>query len=317
MEGEILISRNGQPFSEIRSLLLSAQYSVTIFAPYINSTVLSSLLRDIEVDVSVITTWKVRDLWMGYSDLKLFKLSEAMGFRVYLNNNIHLKVYLADWVRCVYGSANLTMAGLGISEKPNHELCGSVSQIDTETHLYLRQILGEASLLDKSLYESFNNAVSELPDKPAVEEVDIDGSAPGKAFLISSLPMSNSIDSLYEIYVNFSETVDIEEKNCAMHDIALYSLPIGLTRIEFEENLRAAFFSSPFIIEFSKYLNKEGRYFGAVKAWIQGACTDVPLPSRRDLTGNIQVLYKWMVYLGEGKYETDRPNHSERITKIF
>lgn len=316
MENEIFISESGRPYSEVRRLLLTAQNSVTVYAPYINSSVLASLLENIEVDISIITTWKVRDLWMGYSDLGLFSLSKTMGFRVYLNNNIHLKVYLKDWVSCIYGSANLTSAGLGTAKKPNYELCGSVSQIDSEALLYFRRILGESSILDETLYESFKVAVGELPEKPIVDEVNINDSTPEKAFLISSLPMSNSIDSLYEAYVDLSATLDIEAKNCAVHDMVLYSIPLELPRVEFEEYLRKAFFSSPFIMEFVKYLEEEEKYFGTVKAWIQGACTDVPLPSRRDLTGNIQVLYVWMVRLGEGRYKVDRPNHSERITKL-
>jgi len=58
------------------------------------------------------------------------------------------------------------------------------------------------------------------------------------------------------------------------------------------------------------------RYFGEVMAWIQKSCTNAAVPNRRDLTENIQVLYKWMVYLGEGKCKVDRRNYSERIIKI-
>lgn len=316
MNDKMIISTSGQPFGEIRDLLLTAQDSLTIFAPYINSSVLASLLKDIEVEVSIITTWKVRDLWLGYSDLELFTLSETLGFRVYLNNNIHLKAYLRDWISCIYGSANLTGAGLGISKNPNYELCGNASKIGPETLLYFRRILGESSLLDASLYESFKAAVGELPETPKVDEVNIFSSTPEKAFLISSLPMSSSIDSLYRVYTNLSDTTDMEARNCAVHDIVLYSIPDGLPRVEFEEYLANAFFSSPFIEEFSKYLGEGEKYFGTVKAWIQSTCTDVPVPSRRDLTGNIQVLYEWMVCLGKGRYKVDRPNHSERITRI-
>jgi hypothetical protein len=57
--------------------------------------------------------------------------------------------------------------------------------------------------------------------------------------------------------------------------------------------------------------------FGGVKQWIQENCTDVPVPSRRELSGNIQVLYKWIVGLSDGKYEVNIPGeHSEVISKI-
>ena len=54
-----------------------------------------------------------------------------------------------------------------------------------------------------------------------------------------------------------------------------------------------------------------------MKEWVQDNCTDVPVPSRRELTGNVQVLLEWFVALGDGRYVVDVPGaHSQRIRKL-
>ena len=42
-----------------------------------------------------------------------------------------------------------------------------------------------------------------------------------------------------------------------------------------------------------------------------------PFPSRRELTGNVQVLLEWFVALGSGRYEVDVPGRrSQRIRRL-
>jgi hypothetical protein len=54
-------------------------------------------------------------------------------------------------------------------------------------------------------------------------------------------------------------------------------------------------------------------YFGAAKEWIHKNCTNVPLPRKWEITESIQILYRWIVELGNGKYAVDRPSYSERL----
>jgi hypothetical protein len=51
------------------------------------------------------------------------------------------------------------------------------------------------------------------------------------------------------------------------------------------------------------------------KDWIYKNCTDVPIPRKWEITENIQILYKWIVKLGNGKYKVDVPgSYSERLS---
>ena len=94
--------------------------------------------------------------------------------------------------------------------------------------------------------------------------------------------------------------------------MANYEIELGLTKEEFTEKLKIQFFAHPFTKKIEEFIDPEA-YFGRIKEWVQNNCTDVPVPSRRELTGNVQVLYDWLVKLSDGKYAVDRPNHSERI----
>ena len=118
---------------------------------------------------------------------------------------------------------------------------------------------------------------------------------------------------LYKIISNHFKIGDEEEINCALHDAALFSVPTDVDFDNYVEVLKVNFFKSEFVSDLLRFIDKKERYFGEVKEWIQSHCADVPVPSRRDLTGNIQVLYEWITFLGDGRYVVDRPRHSERI----
>ena len=140
-----------------------------------------------------------------------------------------------------------------------------------------------------------------------------------KSFLISALPMSRTVDEFAQCYLDIEKNNTIEDtemRNCAFHDIANYSIPIGLSADEFRIKLKEAFFKHPFIIKMDGFI-ENGEHFGSIKAWIQDNCVDVPVPSRRELTANVQVLLKWFEDLGDGLYVVDVPGrHSQRIYKI-
>jgi len=81
--------------------------------------------------------------------------------------------------------------------------------------------------------------------------------------------------------------------------------------------LKKKFFEHPFIQKIDEFIvNNEG-FFGRIKEWVQTNCTDVPVPRRWELTGNVQTLYDWFEKLGDGEYEIDVPHsHSQKITKV-
>ncbi|MEO9257152.1 MAG: hypothetical protein ABI207_02150 [Crocinitomicaceae bacterium] len=200
----------------------------------------------------------------------------------------------------------------------NYEIGTLVDDFDIDDKLYLNIIESDSTLITNNIYNQFKE---QLPKKkkefPNEDEFSFKIEAPDKNFLISSLPMTYSVETLYRIYEDKEYISDIE-LNCVLHDLAIYKIPLGLESAEFRNRLNESFINHPFIKAFLENVNATGEiYFGTAKEWIYSNCADVPTPRKWEITESIQILYKWIVKLGEGKYDIDRPNHSERLHKVI
>ena len=316
MKNNVIISKYGMPANEAKSLIKHAEKEVFIISPYISVSALKELEISQDIKVTIITTLKVNDILYGSSDIELYPYSKSNSITVFLNNNIHLKVIMRDWQSYIFGSSNLTKKGLGIENKYNYELNGIIDNIDTNTIMYFRKILSESCLMTDEIYTAIKNKVKNIPPIKKVDELDLKPFQKDHDYLISSLPMTKNIQTLYDLVSCGFESGSEEDVNCAIHDYILYDLPLNLSYEDFKDHLKNSFFKSFFISDLLSFIDSSDRYFGEIKEWIQNNCSDVPVPSRRDLTGNIQVLYKWIVELSNGQYAVDRPNYSERIYKV-
>jgi hypothetical protein len=246
----------------------------------------------------------------------LYTYCQKNGIFLYLNPRIHLKVFINDYSRCVFGSANISNKGFALVADYNYELDAKIETLDIDSIIYFKKILNESILVDDVIYQKYREAVRDLEPLPEIEEPDLLSLPKKSEFLISALPMSYDVNELFEIYSHNFKHESKEKRECAIHDIVLYNIPQNLDYSQFRRLLKERFFTSKFVQKLLDFLTVEGRYFGEVKEWIQKNCEDVPVPSRRDLTGNIQVLYKWIIDLSDGEYAVDRPRHSERLYRV-
>lgn len=311
------ISRKDLLFKKIKEYVSRIKENLLIISPYIKTSVLSDLLSNSRAKpITIMTTWKLRDLQLGSSDLELYNYCKKRGIFLYLNNRVHLKAFIDNYKECIFGSANISKSGLALREDYNYELMKKIEKLDSRTILYFKKILNESILVNQDIYEEYKKELGKLKPAEKIKEIEIEKIESKKDFLISSLPMSYHIKELFHLYSKNFKSKFKEKKECAIHDVALYNIPFGLKEKEFNLFLSKSFFKAKFIIKFLKILDENGLYFGRVKEWIQNNCTDVPVPSRRSLTGNIQVLYRWITELSNGKYKIDVPyRYSQRIYK--
>nr|MBC8548053.1 hypothetical protein [Candidatus Brocadiales bacterium] len=208
--------------------------------------------------------------------------------------------------------------GLGICKDANLETLVEVDPIPNDYAIYLRRILINSFLITDGIFNQITEIVSKFSEKS-----DCDASKLNELeknfrdiimekdyFLISELPMTNSPKGLYEEIINIKDGSIVVP--VAVHDIALYALwqKEWDNAEEFESYLSSKFFSHPFIVKLCSFIDRPRR-FGEFKEWVQNNCTNVPVPSRRELTENVQVLYRWLKTLGKDKFEYSRPGHSE------
>ncbi|MGE0633139.1 MAG: phosphatidylserine/phosphatidylglycerophosphate/cardiolipin synthase family protein [Pseudobdellovibrionaceae bacterium] len=310
---------------EVSDLVQTSQSTIELYSPYISCQPLTEILKakKAESRVAIVTTWRIADIAFGASDLSIYPYCKKNGIFLFLNQDIHLKTFVADYRRLLTGSANLTGRALGLSKKANYETLVRVDDPPQPYLVYLSKIRKEATLVTdeiaaqfEELYKKFRKEI--LDHRNLVDEAQFtfDTSLDSrKSFLISALPMSRSIEQLFKA-LKGETNFDDEVLANARHDIANYELENleSLDYQAFQAQLGSRFFQHPFIAALCKFIDQESRRFGAIKEWVQNTCTDVPVPSRRTLTDNVQVLYSWLVELGPDKFEVTRPNHSEIIS---
>lgn len=294
--------------------------TVFVFAPYIRAAVLKALLEGVDGRVVVVTTWKPMDLQSGSSDADLYPYCAERGVSLYVNNALHLKAYSVGLNGAILATGNVSRRGM--LPDGNYEAAVRIENLGAGDRLFLEEIRREARLVDEAMYELVKEWLeanpAHMPDD--LDLYDIAPSPEKDDFLISALPMTYSVDDLVEGYAKIQRGLppsdDEGEAACIYHDIANYRIGPELSPARFEEALAAAFFAHPFIRRIDELVTPSA-HFGKIKAWVQSNCVDVPIPSRRELTGNVQVLMSWFVRLGRGRYEVDVPGvHSQRLKKV-
>jgi len=295
--------------------------TIFIYVPFIKTEVLQKLLQNVDLKVVIITTWDTRDLLMGSSELELYPFCKAKGISLYVNNRIHLKVYSVGFESMISASGNISQRGLLLDG--NYEIGVLVNKLSISDRLYFEKIRKEARLVNDKFYQQLLEWFEKQKKQPQEQnKFDSLVSPPSDDdFLISALPMTKDVLELVEGYMKLNSEIepssDEETTSCIFHDLANYDIPLGLSQAEFLNLLKIKFFEHPFIKRIDQFLNPSAQ-FGQIKEWVQNNCHDVPIPSRRELTGNVQVLFEWFEKLGDGKYIIDVPGtYSQRLTKVI
>jgi hypothetical protein len=289
--------------------------ALLIIVPFIKLHTLEEILKDTNNCNQIIVRWQPKDLIEGSSDLEIYDFCKKNAISLYRNPRIHLKAIIDDNNRCFMGSMNISQRALNhpTSDYYNYELATIVENLSFMNKFYFQRILQESMLVTDTLFNRIKDQVQNA--KPINEFEDVDFNLPIACdnFLISSLPMSYDLSTIKKVYLS-SVANNEEEMNCVIHDLVLYDISMGMTEAGFLTMIECNFINHPFIKAFLANIEVNGEiYFGSAKEWIHKNCTDVPTPRKWEITENIQILYRWIVELGHGKYAIDRKNYSERL----
>ncbi len=295
--------------------------TIFLFVPYIKTKVLEKLLDGLRNKVVIVTTWDPRDIQFGSSDLDLYPYCRERNIALYISENMHLKIYSVGLDSAILATGNISHRGLLLDG--NYEAGTLIEHLTNNDRLFFERIRREARLVNDAMHEelkkwSEDNKVESLKQ---IKLADIISTPKKDNFLISALPMTRSVNDLVAGYKRISSdkapSEDPETASCIFHDLANYDIAPGRSESEFLQELTTEFFAHPFIQKIDEFIAPEA-YFGRIKEWIQANCTNVPVPSRRELTENVQVLLEWFEKLGNGKYKIDIPGiKSQRIKKLY
>ena len=294
--------------------------TVFLFVPYIKTDVLERLIAGIPNRMVIVTTWEPKDIQYGSSELALYPFCQEHNIALYVSENMHLKVYSVGLTSAILATGNVSHRGL--LPDGNYEAATRLEHLTNNDRLFFERIRRKARLVDDTMYNELVAWSKSNPPKQSrpASLSDVISSPRNDDFSVSALPMTRSVGELVAGYDRIKAggepSEDSEISACIIHDLANYDIDPGLEDEEFIQELTVAFFAHPFIQRIDEFITPEA-YFGRIKEWIQTNCTDVPVPSRRELTGNVQVLLEWFVSLGNGRYVVDIPGaRSQRIRNI-
>lgn len=305
----------GPVYQPLQAHVLSGDRLLLLISPFIGLDALKRFLQCAEVnsDIKVVARWRPEDLLSGVSDIAVYPYLQERRIPLYINHDIHLKLYIFASNNAFSTSGNLTLRGFGYSERSNIEVGGFV-QLTQEDWSRIYALIKNSKQVDEDMYQRCKRYIDSCPKviRPATPPPDLYGTS--KLYTLSTLPAMETPAKLAEFYFNSIRAgYSAEEIRRATHDIVTFAIPPGLSNTELDNQLSDSFRRTLFVVEFVELLKTEKSLrFGAVNDWIYRMCEDVPLPYRWDIKENTRIFYNWLAhYFTEIVW--DRPNHSQVI----
>jgi hypothetical protein len=286
-----------------------------LISPFIGLEALRRFLQCTRAQhtIKVITRWRPEDVRAGVSDIEVYRYLGERGISLYINDEIHLKLYVFESNIAFSTSSNLTLRGFGYSDNANVEV-GSFVGVTQGDWSKLFQLINTSHRVDDDIYQLYKRYVDCCPKAPGLAVPPPDLSGISKAYTISSLPAMESPVDLTNYYFA-PDTVEHppEVVRRAAHDLITLGVPPRLNHSEFNRRLDDSFRRTPFVMEFIEVLKAEKSLrFGAVNEWIHQKCEDVPLPYRWEIKDNTRIFYNWLQHFFP-EISWDRPNYSQVI----
>lgn len=100
----------------------------------------------------ILTRWKLNDFLAGASDLDSYLFAKKIGLEFYVLNNFHGKVFSFQNHGIISGSANATLAGLGLKDMANREVC-TLTPFSKSNQFFINKLFNDAIKIDDSLFE--------------------------------------------------------------------------------------------------------------------------------------------------------------------
>ena len=302
------------------NLIRDARSEVTLVAPFVKATTLSRLVDYVRPDVSLIcvTRWHPHEIKAGVSDIEVWDtMQDCEGSRLMLVPNLHAKYYRADGSYLV-GSANLTMAALGWSMRPNVELVVS-GEVDGLLKGWETSLVSEAAEVDDILVQDIRGLVDSLSEEEAmIAQVDqakgscVESTSTSSDSVFSPwIPRTRYPEQLYDAYAGHTSELSIGALETMRYDLWALAIPQGLGEEGFRVAMAAVLLQVPVIRELDRFVAVP-RTFGSVREFL-GSWHHYP--TGRDPATDWQTIMRWLRYFLPQRFHVSVPNHSEVIFK--
>lgn len=292
-----------------------AEHEVLLIAPFAKVVALSRVIACVPASVPIrcVTRWRLEEISAGVSDLNCFQLlAGRAGSSFFLCPNLHTKYFRFDSLAFL-GSANLTQAALGWSERPNAEaFIEFESDKQESTESFESSILSNSIAVDAALHAEFEAMLSEygleqLPVGIYSGKDDLTELSYSKTKLLWS-PKCRSPEYVFRIYVGDTNAMSSEGSRAAIEDLQYLDLPVGLSVSNFNKFIRSRMISLPVMRDLDSFLSQPRR-FGEMRRWAKEYL------EVEDATDLWQTLMRWITYFLPDRYQVITANYSEIFSK--
>ncbi|MCY3816197.1 MAG: phospholipase D family protein [Gammaproteobacteria bacterium] len=224
--------------ARVRALFENASHEIAVIAPFIKVNALRSLLEVIPeaLQLRCVSRWLPKEIAAGVSDPEILDLLEARGnFSLSLVDRLHAKLYIAG-NRCLAGSANVTLAGLGeVGGGSNIEVLVETTIDDPG----ISATLAEIAQCERPATRSMAVTARRLADSLAGSMASTVGPE------ATWFPNSRRPEQAYRFYVQLPSGFIGAADQVLIADLASSDLPPGLEENEFRDGIRSLLAAIP------------------------------------------------------------------------
>ena len=282
-----------------------------VVCPFIQPSILADILPPAKPAI-IITSWRKDHLLTGVSSLELYPLCKENNWKLFINGKLHAKLYSKDLDTAWVGSANLTGKALNDGSSDNHEILHFINQLEPEDSRGIQRIQNESQLVNDAVYQKYKEWFSQVEplNRPKPEDLDIGPTE--KDLKTTQLPLTFSPKRLWEV-ANGKVEASKADLFARDHDLTVFPVSADTDLDTFLSKMGEVFLAIHSSISSLIEIDEEGIYFGKIKQWLKGNCTDVPIPHARELTAPVQVIIKWFTSLPPYMYEEGESNLSRCV----
>lgn len=300
--------------NHVRRHLAGAVRTVVVAAPFIKADALSRILEEVPAAANLViyTRWRVDEVAAGVSDPQILEPVEARGGEVWLCDELHAKLFVADDCALV-GSANVTGAALGLSRRPNLELLQPVDSSGGILGLFLAELrtrsrratAAEAVAVLEKAASIAAAAPPELLAAPDAEQAQAAEAPPW-------FPAFRSPDRLYGLATDPEWLRQAKPSDPALRDLLALQANASADEAAFEAAVRERLRTSEVVRRLDDFLAEPQR-FGALTDWLR---TVMPAADHKQRQEAGQTLIRWLTYFDPDRYIVGTPGAYSEVLSL-
>ena len=284
-----------------------AESEILIVTAFCTAEATRRVLNEVHAStgITLVTRWSRNDITSGASDLDVFDVIMERGGRMFRNDRLHAKIYMVDKHKYLFGSANLTGRGIGLSGIVSNIECLSFEEdVHTEDIALLNSIIRESQIVNHELVEEMRQQLEEHDANEWHEKKMEAVTQRPDGIFVNDLPFCRSPNYLVE-------NPDSEE---ATHDRVIFGISDGPLTLD---HLTTSFRRSCSVTWLDKAIHEEMN-FGQLSHALHNSLLDDPRPYRKNVKILQSNLLEWVKALLPDSYELQVPpgRHSQVIRKL-